>query len=266
MSTYVISDIHGCYNEFMEMLQKIKLNNEDKLYLAGDYVDRGPDSTKMLRWLENCSENVFPIKGNHDVEFVENVRLMKALDKQEELETDYDSVEDTKALYDSVKYILNRKSDEAAMYFDYYGGIQNMIDKDGVTFRELLGWAEMIRKYPFYHRFMFNGRDTVIVHAGFIDDPNGIEGFMGGVEEFYLYAREESITDGGVEHGMIIAGHTPTIIKNVFSYNEGKIFRHYDEKKDCIFYDIDCGAVFRESNKDAHMACLRLEDEEAFYL
>ena len=139
----------GCYNEFMEMLHRIKLNNEDKLYLVGDYVDRGPASAKMLRWLENCPLNAFPIKGNHDVEFVENVRLMKALDKQEELETDYDSVEDTNVLYDSVKYILIRKSDEAAIYFDYYGGIRNMIDSDGVTFRELLGWAEIISKYSF---------------------------------------------------------------------------------------------------------------------
>ena len=141
-----------------------------------------------------------------------------------------------------------------------------MIDKDEVTFRELLGWAEMISAYPYFYRFMMNGRDTIVVHAGYIDDTNGIEGFLGGVEEFYLYARDESIIRGGVEHGMIIAGHTPTIIKKAFAYNEGKIFRHYDEKKDCIFYDIDCGAVFREPNRYAHMACLRLEDEGVFYL
>ena len=65
---------------------------------------------------------------------------------------------------------------------------------------------------------------------------------------------------------MIIAGHTPTLIKGEFTYNEGKVFRYYDKEKDCIFYDIDCGCVFRELEPDAKLACLRLEDEKVFYV
>lgn len=36
MSTYVISDIHGCYNELFSMLEKIHFSESDNLILAGE--------------------------------------------------------------------------------------------------------------------------------------------------------------------------------------------------------------------------------------
>ena len=62
-----MSDIHGCYDEYSRMLDKIHFSEKDRLYLAGDYIDRGKDSPAMLRWPEKRPSNVFPIKGNHDV-------------------------------------------------------------------------------------------------------------------------------------------------------------------------------------------------------
>lgn len=46
MGSYVISDIHGCYDELIRMLEKINLEDSDTLICAGDYVDKGP---KTLR-------------------------------------------------------------------------------------------------------------------------------------------------------------------------------------------------------------------------
>ena len=44
MATYVISDIHGMYNKFVELLNKIKLKDTDTLYILGDVLDRAiPD-------------------------------------------------------------------------------------------------------------------------------------------------------------------------------------------------------------------------------
>ena len=40
MATYVISDIHGCFNEFDQMLEKIGFSGKDKLILAGDCIDQ----------------------------------------------------------------------------------------------------------------------------------------------------------------------------------------------------------------------------------
>ena len=48
MATYVISDIHGMYSKFIELLNKIKLKDTDTLYILGDVLDRGPDPIKTL--------------------------------------------------------------------------------------------------------------------------------------------------------------------------------------------------------------------------
>ena len=115
---------------------------------------------------------------------------------------------------------------------------------------------------------MFKNRTYIIVHAGYSESVENIGTHFDNVEQFYLYARDESCQSGGIQHGTIIAGagHTPTISKESFAYNKGNVFQYYDEAKDCIFYDIDCGCTFRNKKPDAKLACIRLEDEKIFYL
>ena len=266
MSTYVIGDIHGCFDEFTAMLDKIKFSSEDKLYLVGDYVDRGPKTLEMLRWLEKSPSNVFPVKGNHDVEFVTYVRLLRRVDASDNLLTDPDSNADTCALLESLKYVFKRGSGDAFAYFDYYGTIADLIVNKGVTFGELLKWKKMLESYPLFYRFNLNGRDCVVVHAGFGDEDSIAESKHPEMEQFCLYAREDALEYGGIRNGMIISGHTPTIVDDPHFAEQGKVFRFHDQEKDCIFYDIDCGSVFRTTHPSAKLACLRLEDEEVFYL
>jgi len=40
---YVLSDLHGHYNIFIKMLEKINFSDDDVLYILGDCCDRGPD-------------------------------------------------------------------------------------------------------------------------------------------------------------------------------------------------------------------------------
>ncbi|MBR4493268.1 MAG: fructose-bisphosphatase class III [Clostridiales bacterium] len=71
MSTYVISDLHGCYTDFMEMLEKIKFDpKKDELIIAGDIIDRGPENLQMLRYMESKPESVMFLMGNHDYDFI----------------------------------------------------------------------------------------------------------------------------------------------------------------------------------------------------
>ena len=46
---YVISDIHGHFDKYKEMLEKINFTDGDTLYILGDVVDRGPDGIKILQ-------------------------------------------------------------------------------------------------------------------------------------------------------------------------------------------------------------------------
>lgn len=42
MATYVIGDIHGQLEQLKVLLEKMKFNENDELYVMGDVVDRGP--------------------------------------------------------------------------------------------------------------------------------------------------------------------------------------------------------------------------------
>lgn len=265
MSTYVISDIHGCFHEFLSMLKKISFSDTDCLILAGDSIDRGKQSYQMFKWMEQSPQNALFLRGNHEEEFAAYINLMLLIDRKEELDTDFSSHADAEALYESVKYLF-RQRELLAVYFDLYGTIGNLLEQSDVTMNDLCRWSEMIRKMPYYQKVEVEGRKYIVVHAGYADSPENIDAHFGSMEQFYLYAREESCQSGGVPHGTIIAGHTPTIVKESFAYNAGDVFRYYDKEKDCIFYDIDCGCAFRNRDSNAKLACIRLEDEKIFYI
>lgn len=75
MATYVISDIHGEYDMFMEMLEKIGLKEEDTLYILGDIFDRGPHPIKTLLKLMKMP-NAVCLVGNHELMALENLEFL----------------------------------------------------------------------------------------------------------------------------------------------------------------------------------------------
>jgi serine/threonine protein phosphatase 1 len=62
---YFVGDIHGCYEQLMEALVKIKFNPDvDRLISVGDLVDRGADSVKCLNLLKEPWFHA--VSGNHE--------------------------------------------------------------------------------------------------------------------------------------------------------------------------------------------------------
>lgn len=64
--TYLMSDIHGDYENFCEMLEMIGFSDSDKLYILGDLIDRGEENLKLLQKVRN-SQNIVLLKGNHEL-------------------------------------------------------------------------------------------------------------------------------------------------------------------------------------------------------
>lgn len=68
MTTYAIGDIQGCFQAFQQLLQAINFDaNQDKLWLVGDLINRGPDSLEMLRWAYRNQSSLVVVLGNHDL-------------------------------------------------------------------------------------------------------------------------------------------------------------------------------------------------------
>lgn len=62
---YVISDLHGNYEGYIQMLKKIDLKELDNLYMLGDVIDRGSFGLRIFQDMM-LRPNVYPIVGNHE--------------------------------------------------------------------------------------------------------------------------------------------------------------------------------------------------------
>ena len=70
---YVCSDIHGQIGLYEKMMEVIDLQPEDKLYVLGDVIDRGPDSMGILRDMMG-RDNVEMFIGNHEMMMLDYLR------------------------------------------------------------------------------------------------------------------------------------------------------------------------------------------------
>ena len=69
MRCFAIGDIHGGLQTFLTLIRKINPRHNDRVYLLGDYIDRGPDSKGVLDAIIKMQESgcdIRPIRGNHD--------------------------------------------------------------------------------------------------------------------------------------------------------------------------------------------------------
>jgi len=90
----VIGDIHGCYDELIQLLAQINDNakdgNEDsnnnqqnesnrilKLFV-GDLVNKGPKSSEVIDFMMNNSESCLSVRGNHDEVVIKQYLLFES--------------------------------------------------------------------------------------------------------------------------------------------------------------------------------------------
>jgi bis(5'-nucleosyl)-tetraphosphatase (symmetrical) len=71
MATYAVGDIHGCFETFQALLSRLRFSPEqDRLWLVGDLVNRGPDSQAVLQWVRRHERRTTVVLGNHDLHLI----------------------------------------------------------------------------------------------------------------------------------------------------------------------------------------------------
>ena len=62
----VVGDIHGCYDELMELLEKVDIGDDDRIFSVGDLITKGPKSKEVLE-LFMTDARFATVIGNHDL-------------------------------------------------------------------------------------------------------------------------------------------------------------------------------------------------------
>lgn len=214
---YVIADIHGCYREYMALLEKIGFCEEDELYVLGDAMDRGPEPIKVIRDMMD-RPNVFYILGNHD-------HMM--LTVMEKLAVDVTEAN-----------LMDMPDDLFTGYFHWLqeGGDTTDAQFRALTHQQRRDVLDYLRDAPAYDMIEEKGKLFVLVHAGIRDfDPQKE------LEEYDPFAFLWERTDYGRRYFpsdriFLVTGHTPTML-----IREDEQPLVYEENGHIA---IDCGCVF----------------------
>jgi bis(5'-nucleosyl)-tetraphosphatase (symmetrical) len=64
----LIGDVHGCFDELMDLMNILSPTIDDRLIFLGDLIDRGPKSREVVRFVMDIEGEC--VLGNHEEKFV----------------------------------------------------------------------------------------------------------------------------------------------------------------------------------------------------
>lgn len=235
--TYIMSDLHGNWGKYQDMLEKIAFSSTDRLYILGDVIDRGPDGVKILLDMIKKRPNVIPILGNH--EFTAAACLPWLLEEVTGQSLDGLEKEQLAAL---AEWIVN-------------GG--------GPTLRELQALGQegreeilkYLREMDLYAEVEAGGRSFVLVHAGL--------GRFAPDKPLDLYELNDfifgwpSLDKTYFSDKFLVFGHTPTRLLRQWAGEapSDRIIRRGNQ------IAVDCGCGF-----GGKLGCLCAETLDEFYV
>ena len=231
--TYVIADIHGDFDRYTEMLEKIHFDEErDVLFVLGDVLDYGEGGFQIL--LDMCARpNVYPILGEHEVMAMP---LLQKLGKNASM--------DAVAKFDP-------ETMQKFMQWGKNGGqesVRAFLALDAEDREWLLDYFE---EFMPYEEIEVGGKTYVLVHAGLdnFSQSRDLEDYE--IEELTTVSPDYSRPY--FANKILVTGHKPTVEINPGS--KGKIFKLNNH------IAMDCGAAY-----GLPLGCLCLDTMEEFYV
>lgn len=222
---YVIGDIHGCYNEFIEMISKIEdIDINANFILVGDIIDRGPNTIEMLNW---AMHNIKP-----------NGKYQMVLGNHEDMIIDWHNEYKKRKNKDGCRYYPITSFD-----FD-----ETLASHDMLNEAYVLPIITFFKKLPLYIKLNIMGVTYIIAHA-FAPGFHQLELTDCDIRDKFLWYRADS-KENYPEDAILIHGHTPTIINGSaeITYSNNII-------------NIDCGCVFKSHGGKLAAICLETLNE-----
>lgn len=225
--TYAISDLHGCYDKYIEILKKINFSDSDTLYVLGDVIDRGDGGINILLDMVNRT-NVIPLRGNHEYLATNILSYL--------LKNGNESAKNEKFL-----------TMLSAWFYDggktTYDAFADLCEKD----RKLI--VSYMQTFFYYEEVTVGGRKFFLAHT--VPEKRRMEHFQNcNLLEFTVGEPDYELVY--FEDKYIVTGHTPTLMLG--EEYTGKIY----QKNNHIA--IDCGAVFKNP-----LGCICLDTLQEFY-
>lgn len=86
MATYIIGDLHGCFDEFQAILKQADFDPQtDELWLTGDLIARGDKSLECLRFVKNLGARATVVLGNHDLHLLATLEGLKPVKEKDKV-------------------------------------------------------------------------------------------------------------------------------------------------------------------------------------
>ncbi|MBQ7384273.1 MAG: metallophosphoesterase [Clostridia bacterium] len=225
--TYVISDIHGNYEKFKEMLEKIRFKDHDVMYILGDIVDFGEDPIGLICDI-SMRYNVLPILGERDYNALGMLTALNAMLDGETPDSD------------ALSRMAQWMTDGGQTTIEGF----KALDAD---MRE--GVIDYLSDMALYEETVVGGKKYLMLHAGIADFDASVSPDEYMPEDFISTPLDPTKTY--YEDITMIVGHTPTSELG----GNGRILRGESS------IHIDCGVA-----EGGLLGCLRLEDGEEFYV
>ncbi len=218
MKYFIISDIHGHYNEMMAALKKSKYDSNDNqhhLIVIGDMFDRGEQSKEVLEYLYNLSEEgkASIILGNHETFLIELLdgNFLSA----------YFNIKHNGTL----KTLVSLLDEDLKPNVELYRVKKNIENK----YPYLKSWLKSLPLYLEIGNYIF-------VHGG-IDGDN--DEWKKGLPNDFIWSRQNNLSP--IANKTIVVGHTRIATIRYPGMNYKELFISKPEAFDILY---DEGKIF----------------------
>lgn len=233
MAIYCMSDIHGEYDKYAQMIELIELSDDDTLYVLGDVIDRGLGSIDILMDMMR-RPNVIPLIGNHEYMALSCLRILSQEITEESI---------AELSEDVITGFLEWQNVGGQITIDEFHRLCYTDKQDVIAY---------LGEFELYKEVECGGKTYVLVHAGLdnfaadrpLDDYDLHEMIFNVPDYFLTYYPDK----------YLVTGHSPTF--NIDDNpNPGKIYRANNH------IAIDCGSGF-----GGQLGCICLDTGEEYYV